>query len=251
MGARHRVEDSLFLHVVLLNEHQQGVAVVEKGVELAAGCRVGHLVEHTAHFRVLRAHDGGRPRAVHVHRVFESREEDLFLHVEMAAHRLVVLTPQFLGARPVTRRDRIRDLDIAPLLAQDVDASATIHFAIESLGRGGVLKISAAARPDEILETLRRNGHTATDRRMAPHRWAVEVVVGGAPPIEDLRDLEPPEPLVRILKATVDMPSGAVFLARLPHYPRPLIPHLEARRLRWSIYEEPDGTALLRVWRNR
>lgn len=156
-----------------------------------------------------------------------------------------------VSARAQASPEGFRDLDLAALLAQGVDATAAILSAIESLGRGGVLKITALVRPADLVESLLRSGHAVTAHRLAADRWAVEVVVGGSPPIEDLRDLEPPEPLVRILTAAAGMPPGAVFLARLPHYPRPLIPHLEARRLRWSIYEEPDGTALLRLWRDR
>jgi AcrR family transcriptional regulator len=68
-----------------------------------------------------------------------------------------------------------------------------------------------------------------------------------APAIEDLRDLEAPQPLERILAATAKLAPGEAYSARVPRYPRLLLPRLEERGLLYEVYEEPNGTALVHV----
>lgn len=65
----------------------------------------------------------------------------------------------------------------------------------------------------------------------------------------DLRDLEAPGPLERILEASARLAPGASLLARTPRYPRLLFPHLEQRALEWKAREQRDGSAL--VWIRR
>ncbi len=69
------------------------------------------------------------------------------------------------------------------------------------------------------------------------------------PEVIDLRDLEAPEPMEKILLACTNMAADDQFLAHLPHVPEPLFPHLEMRGLRWQVFEEPDGSALLLIRR--
>ena len=70
-----------------------------------------------------------------------------------------------------------------------------------------------------------------------------------APAIDDLRDLEAPEPMERILAATAGLAPGEAYAARVPRYPRLLLPRLEERGLLYEVVEEPDGTALVQVRR--
>ena len=69
------------------------------------------------------------------------------------------------------------------------------------------------------------------------------------PDINDLRDLEAPEPLVRILTACTQLEGDEAYLAHLPHVPNPLFPHLETRGMQWKIFEEEDGSALVLIRR--
>ena len=69
------------------------------------------------------------------------------------------------------------------------------------------------------------------------------------PDIVDLRDLEAPEPMEKVLLACAQLGAGEFFLAQLPHVPTPLFPHLESRGLRWWVHEETDQSALLLVHR--
>jgi hypothetical protein len=76
-----------------------------------------------------------------------------------------------------------------------------------------------------------------------------EAEQASAPAIEDLRDLEAPQPLERILAATAKLAPGEAYSARVPRYPRLLLPRLEERGLLYEVYEEPNGTALVHVRR--
>ncbi len=67
--------------------------------------------------------------------------------------------------------------------------------------------------------------------------------------ILDLRDLPAPEPLERVLEACGRLEPGDSLRARTPRFPRMLLPHLERRGLRFEVEEEPDGSALVRIWR--
>ena len=69
------------------------------------------------------------------------------------------------------------------------------------------------------------------------------------PEVNDLRYLEAPEPMEKILLACTNMAAEEYFLAHLPHVPEPLFPHLEMRGLEWQVFEEPDGSALVLIRR--
>ena len=69
------------------------------------------------------------------------------------------------------------------------------------------------------------------------------------PDIVDLCDLEAPEPLEKILLACAQLRSGEHYLARLPHVPTPLFPHLQTRGLGWQVHEDADGSVLILIRR--
>jgi TusA-related sulfurtransferase len=57
----------------------------------------------------------------------------------------------------------------------------------------------------------------------------------------DNRDLDPPEPMVRILAATEAMANGEVLSALLCREPMFLLPELAKRGHAWRGAFEPDG----------
>jgi hypothetical protein len=63
--------------------------------------------------------------------------------------------------------------------------------------------------------------------------------------------LPAPGPLEGVLEATARLAPGAAFLARVPRYPRMLLPRLSERGLEFEVREEQDGTALVHVRRPR
>ncbi len=138
-------------------------------------------------------------------------------------------------------------LDVRPLIREGVDPLAKILETLDVLPRGGVLVLEAPFRPAPLLALLAQRGHTANTEEIGTKHWLIEIVNHGQPMIDDLRHLEPPEPLERVLKACTTLSPGDVYLARLPRFPRMLLPHLQKRNLRFDVLERPDGAALLRV----
>ena len=67
------------------------------------------------------------------------------------------------------------------------------------------------------------------------------------PEIVDLRYLEAPEPIEKILTACALLEPDEYFLARLPHVPFPLFPLLESRALIWQICEEAENSVLILI----
>ena len=65
--------------------------------------------------------------------------------------------------------------------------------------------------------------------------------------VVDLRDLEAPEPMEKILLACTQLGSEENYLAHLPHVPNLLFPHLESRGLNWQVFEEEDGSAIVLI----
>ena len=68
--------------------------------------------------------------------------------------------------------------------------------------------------------------------------------------IVDLRGLEAPEPIVRILTACTQMDADEHYVVHLPHVPSPLFPHLASRGLAWQVYEQVDDSALVVIRRS-
>jgi AcrR family transcriptional regulator/uncharacterized protein (DUF2249 family) len=143
----------------------------------------------------------------------------------------------------------IEALDVRPLLSEGRDPLDTILAALERLPATGILKLTAPFRPSPLLSLLSGRGYRASAREEAPGVWRVEAQPPDSPEIVDLRELEAPEPLERILAATARLEAGDVLIARVPRFPRLLLPHLEERGLAWEVHEEADGTALVHVRR--
>ena len=78
-----------------------------------------------------------------------------------------------------------------------------------------------------------------------PDKWRISVE--NTSDIVDLCGLEPPEPIVKILTACAQLHGDDYYLARLPHAPTPLFPHLESRGLHWKLHEEADGRVLIMI----
>ncbi|MDX2419094.1 MAG: sulfotransferase family 2 domain-containing protein, partial [Xanthomonadales bacterium] len=105
-------------------------------------------------------------------------------------------------------------------------------------------RISAS---EQQLERIREI--YACDYAIKPN-WPDSGTVQKKPPgIVDLRKLEAPEPMEKILMACARLGPEDNFQARLPHVPGPLFPHLEARGLDWKIHQERDGSTLITIWR--
>jgi len=121
--------------------------------------------------------------------------------------------------------------------------------ALEKMPDNGILKLTAPNRPVDLIELLQSRGYRVNVRQWQNNDWDVEVLASRTPDIVDLREMEAPEPMQRILTICTGMGKDDSYLARLPHVPTMLFPHLAARGLAWCVHEEQDHSALLMVRR--
>ncbi len=95
------------------------------------------------------------------------------------------------------------------------------------------------------------SNHTDTTDRPDLNKSSVaeyfSVPVNELPEIIDLRGLEAPEPMEKILSACAQMGPDDYYLAHLPHVPDPLFPILAMRRLDWQVFEQADESALVLI----
>ena len=63
----------------------------------------------------------------------------------------------------------------------------------------------------------------------------------------DLREMEPPQPMVEIMAALKGMASGAVLVALLPRKPVYLLPHLEGKVSSYTLEEKEEACWELRL----
>lgn len=150
------------------------------------------------------------------------------------------------AAPPASSTTTIEELDVRPIIARGQDPLETILAALELLARGSVLLVEAPFRPAPLLVLLDQRGHGVQADPLPDGGWIVEIVVGKVP-VADLRELETPEPLERVLEATSRIKSGEIYLARLPRFPRMLIPHLEERELSYELLDRGARGALLLI----
>lgn len=154
-------------------------------------------------------------------------------------------------ATPAAREDApaLVGLAVQPILEAGREPLAEILAALQRLPDDGMLKIVAPFRPAPLLALLADGEHRTECRELEGGSFGVEVLAPEAPCPEDLRELEAPEPLERILVATAALAPGASYAARTPRHPRMLLPRLAERGLAFEVYDEPDGSALVHVRR--
>ncbi|HVV01196.1 MAG TPA: DUF2249 domain-containing protein [Verrucomicrobiae bacterium] len=102
-------------------------------------------------------------------------------------------------------------------------------------------KQPAAKPPDETLSSTRKPAASLNAGKSLP---------GDAPPSApaimqvDVRGLEPPQPLVRILEALESLPAGAELRAKTDRRPVHLHTHLDARGFTGESEEQSDGSVV-------
>lgn len=142
-------------------------------------------------------------------------------------------------------------LDVRPLLAQGTDPLAHILATVEGLLPGSLLVILAPFRPKPLEALLGSRGHAVSVVPGRDGTFNLVCVIGGAPALLDLRELEPPEPLERVLVLAERLAAGECLLAWLPRTPRWLLPQLAQRGFPHEVVELSDGSAMLRVQARR
>lgn len=156
---------------------------------------------------------------------------------------------------------RFVELDVRPILAAGGEPFSKIMATVASLGPDEGLRLLAPFRPVPLFQALGSKGFSHEDWEVGDGDWEVlfrrveqqdfadeltsaQVEAQWPDPLMHLdnRDLEPPEPMVRILGATEAMQAGEVLSALLSREPVFLFPELAKRGHDWRGGFDRDGT---------
>ncbi|MGB5904834.1 MAG: DUF2249 domain-containing protein [Xanthobacteraceae bacterium] len=154
------------------------------------------------------------------------------------------------------------DVDVRPTLRAGGEPFGEIMAAIARLQPGQGLRLLATFEPVPLFHVLGSKGFSHEAKEIGGGDWEVlfspaDAAVardtasvksasdtGAWPsPVQEMdnRDLDPPEPMVRILAATEAMANGEVLSALLCREPMFLLPELAKRGHAWRGGFEPDG----------
>lgn len=154
------------------------------------------------------------------------------------------------------------DVDVRPILRAGGEPFEQIMDAVNALKPGEGLRLFATFKPIPLFHVLGSKGFTYEAKELAGGEWEVVFSPSGMPatnaatvgdsaadgsawpePVQhmDNRDLDPPEPMVRILATTEAMAPGEVLSALLCREPIFLFPELAKRGHSWRGAFEADG----------
>lgn len=153
------------------------------------------------------------------------------------------------------------DLDVRPVLKAGGEPFAAIMGAIEALTPGQGLRLFATFEPKPLFAVLGARGFEHEAKKLGDGDWEVLFRPTGTPApaqplpkpgaddadwppaVEEMdnRDLDPPEPMVRILAAVETMKHGQVLAALLGREPLFLFPELAKRGHAWRGAFDADG----------
>lgn len=145
------------------------------------------------------------------------------------------------------------DVDVRPILRAGGEPFSVIMQAVEELEPGQGLRLFATFKPIPLFGVLGSRGFSHEAIELDDGEWEVRFRPGGTSPslssvnqdstdvaawpepsIDlDNRDLDPPEPMVRILEAVEGLKGGEVLSALLLREPRFLFPELAKRGHQW------------------
>lgn len=163
-------------------------------------------------------------------------------------------------------------LDVRQEIRAGVEPFTKIMKAVGSLEPDQDLRLLAPFKPLPLFSVLARKGFAHREQLIGDGEWEVifsrtsknmqseparvstlESSCGcntsPEPVIIDARGLEPPQPLVTILEALVNLPAHAAMLARTDRRPMHLYSHLTERGFVGESEEQPDGSFITHIRR--
>lgn len=156
---------------------------------------------------------------------------------------------------------RYVDLDVRPVLKAGGEPFAAIMAAIDRLNPDEGLRLLATFKPTPLFAVLGSKGFAHEETEIGGGDWQVlfrptgDAPSGASPlpttadasawsaPVKEMdnRDLDPPDPMVKILAATEALHEGEVLAALLGREPIFLFPELAKRGHAWRGGFEADG----------
>ncbi|MDP3691514.1 DUF2249 domain-containing protein [Bradyrhizobium sp.] len=153
------------------------------------------------------------------------------------------------------------DVDVRPILSSGGEPIAVIMSALQGLEPGQGLRLYATFKPFPLFAVMADMGFAHVEQELDGGEWEVlftpvkttsdQSAVAADSAFDnwpepaaklDNRDLDPPEPMVRILAAADQLAAGETLSALLRREPVFLFPQLEKRGFRWLGGFTPDGT---------
>lgn len=154
-----------------------------------------------------------------------------------------------------TAAERIVDLDVRDELRAGGEPFSRIMGAVAALPPGSVLRLRAIFEPAPLYRVLGKQGFAHATEELGPEDWRVwfyregAPLAAAAPPVDlgdpelvviDVRDLDPPEPMVRTLDALSRLPRGKTLVQINSRVPQLLLPKLRQRGFVHEIREEAE-----------
>lgn len=152
------------------------------------------------------------------------------------------------------------DVDVRPILRAGGEPFGAIMQALDSLHPGQGMRLFATFKPIPLFGVMASRGFSHEAIELDGGEWEVlfrPADAGSSSPASspagdagwpepainlDSRDLDPPEPMVRILEATERLTTGEVLSALLLREPRFLLPELARRGHEWRGGFDPERT---------
>jgi len=152
------------------------------------------------------------------------------------------------------------DVDVRPILRAGGEPFSVIMAALERLEPGQGLRLYATFKPVPLFAVMADKGFAYYAQALDAGEWEVlftptatqkPASPSGTPAFDDWpepavkldnRDLDPPEPMVRILAAAEKLGPGETLSALLRREPVFLFPQLERRGFNWLGGFTPDGS---------
>lgn len=155
------------------------------------------------------------------------------------------------------------DVDVRPILRSGGEPFSVIMAALQELEPGQGLRLLATFKPIPLFAVMADKGFSHSAQPLDGGEWEVlftpaesrgeeeAPIVAATSALDewpeptvtlDNRDLDPPEPMVRILAAADKLAAGETLSALLRREPVFLFPQLEKRGFRWLGGFTPDGS---------
>ncbi|WP_332702180.1 DUF2249 domain-containing protein [Devosia sp.] len=154
------------------------------------------------------------------------------------------------------------ELDVRPILRHGGEPFGAIMGAVGRLAKGQRLKLYATFKPEPLFHVMASQGFASEASALEDGEWMViftptdrDHVDAVEPNVDapetwpdpahylDCTELDPPEPMVRILARLETMVDGEVLFALLGREPIFLFPELQARGHAWVGDLDEDGQA--------
>jgi uncharacterized protein (DUF2249 family) len=157
-------------------------------------------------------------------------------------------------------------LDVREAIRRGEEPFARIMTAVKALAADHVLMLRAPFEPIPLYDVLGKRGFAHWTERHAPDDWSVlfyreagspasrsagpeRAPAGGRRTVLDVRDLEPPQPMMRVLEEADRLGPGDELEVRHVRRPMFLYPQLDERGFVHETDEPEPGLVRIRIRR--